>query len=155
MARIGRMRVEGLRELDRALGELPKATGKNVLRRTLRKAGEPIMKEWAARTPVLTGKLQKSVATGTKLSRRQRRGHRKQSTIEIFVGAGALAQATMQEFGTANQAPQPAARPAWDNNHVKALEIVKTELGGEIEAARKRLARKAAREAAKIGAKLK
>lgn len=34
--------VEGLRELDAALGELPKATGRNVLKRVLIRAGEPI-----------------------------------------------------------------------------------------------------------------
>lgn len=34
--------VEGLTQLDAALGELPKATARSVLKRTLVKAGEPI-----------------------------------------------------------------------------------------------------------------
>ena len=36
------MKLEGFRELDKALGELPKATGKNVLRKVGRKALEPM-----------------------------------------------------------------------------------------------------------------
>jgi hypothetical protein len=35
-------KLEGFKELDRALGKLPKATAKNVLRRTLIKAAKPI-----------------------------------------------------------------------------------------------------------------
>ena len=37
------MHVEGLAELETALKELPKATGKNVIRRALVAAGQPIV----------------------------------------------------------------------------------------------------------------
>lgn len=152
MARVTRMKVEGLRELDKALGELPKSTGKNVLRRTLKKAGEPLRADWASRAPKATGDLSESVAISTKLGPRQKRLQRKRhkSTVEVFVGAGKLPQAHLQEWGSAHHAPQPHARPAWDANQMRTLEIVKSELSNEIEAARKRLARKAARVAAKI-----
>jgi hypothetical protein len=47
--------VEGLKELQHALQELPKATGKNVLQRTLMKAAKPIEAAAQARVPVATG----------------------------------------------------------------------------------------------------
>lgn len=146
--------VEGLRELDAALGDLPKATGKSVLRRVLKKAGKPIADAAAAKAPVLSGNLQISIGVSTKLTRRQSRIHRQmfkddRASVEMFVGAGGLAQATQQEFGNERHGPQPFMRPAWDGNKDRALEIIKTDLGDEIMKAAKRLARKAARQAAK------
>jgi len=142
--------VEGLSELDRALGALPKSTGKAVLRRTLKKAGQPIADDAAAKAPVLTGALQISIGVGTKLTKRQSKLHRKmfkndKASAEVFVGAGGLAQATQTEFGNEHQAAEPYMRPAWDGNKDKALDIIATELGGEIMKAAQRLAKKAAR----------
>lgn len=142
--------VEGLRELDAALGQLPKSTGKAVLRRTLKKAGQPIAADAEARVPVLTGALQISIGVGTKLTKRQGKLHRKmfkddKASAEIFVGAGGLAQATQSEFGNHHQAAEPYMRPAWDGNKGQALEIIKTELGAEIMKAALRLAKKAGR----------
>lgn len=144
-----RVRVEGLRELQQALRELPKSTGRNVTRRALIKAAEPIEAEAERHAPVLKGHLQRSIDTGTKLTRRQKRRHKKKSDVEIFVGAGGLAQATQQEFGNVRHGPQPFLRPAWDNNKMAALETVKSELKTEIQKAAERLRRKAARAAAK------
>lgn len=143
-------RVEGLKELDEALKELPKATGKNVLRRMLFKAGAPIANAAAAAAPRLRGKLQTSIGAGTKLSKRQKQMHRPESSVEIFVGAGALVQAITQEFGTRNHPPKPFMRPAWDAHHRASLTSMRDDLAEEIEKARARLARKAARIAAQI-----
>jgi HK97 gp10 family phage protein len=149
-----RASVEGLRELDRALGELPKATGKNVLRRVLLKAGEPMaadMRRKAPDDPDTGGNdLRSSIGVGTKLSKRQAQQHGKmfrddKASAELFVGAGPLPHAHLQEFGTVNHAPQPFARPAWDANKDAALETIATQLGAEIAKAAKRLAKKAAR----------
>jgi HK97 gp10 family phage protein len=142
--------VEGLRELDAALGNLPKATGKNVLRRVLKKAGQPIAEEAEERAPVLTGALQISIGVGTKLTKRQSKLHRKmfkddRASAEMFVGAGGLAQATQAEFGNEHQAAEPYMRPAWDGNKDEALDIIATDLGDEIMKAARRLAKKAAR----------
>lgn len=142
--------VEGLKELDAALAELPKATAKNVMRRALRKAAQPIADQAQSMAPVQTGALQISIGVGTKLTRRQSRLHRKmfkddKASVEMFVGAGGLAQATQQEFGNENHGPQAFMRPAWDGNKERTLEIIKTDLGDEIMKAAKRLARKAAR----------
>jgi len=142
--------VDGLRELDRALGELPKSTGKAVLRRTLKKAGQPIADDAEIKVPVLTGALQISIGIGTKLTRRQAKLHRKmfqndKASAEVFVGAGGLAQATQAEFGNEHQAAEPYMRPAWDANQDRALDIIASELGNEIMKAAQRLARKSAK----------
>lgn len=150
--------VEGLSELEAALSQLPKSTGKAVLRRTLKKAGQPIADNARALAPddPNTGgdDLKSSIAVSTKLSKRQRSAHKKmfrddKASAEMFVGAGPLPQAHNQEFGNVNHGPQSFMRPAWDGNKTQALEIIKAEMWGEIEAAAKRLARKAARLAAR------
>ena len=57
--------------------------------------------------------------------------------------------AVPQEFGTVDQRAQPFARPAWDETQDETFAIVKTDLGAEIDKTAERLARKAARLAAK------
>lgn len=144
-----KFKLDGLKELERALGELPKATGKAVLRRVLKQAGEPIARAARARAPRDHGDLVESIDVSTKLSRRQRARHVKKSTVEMFVGPGPHPQAITQEFGTWFHAPQPFMRPAWDEQKMTALDITGTMLGVEIDKAAKRAARKAARLAAK------
>lgn len=142
-----KVRVEGLRELDKALGELPKATGKNVLRRVLRKAAEPMAADMKAKAPVDEGHLVASIGVGTRLTRRQASLHRKmfrndRASVEMFVGAGGLPQAHLREFGGDDAPPHPFVRPAWDGHKMGTLDTIKDELGGEITKAAKRLARK-------------
>lgn len=146
------VRVDGLRELDEALGELPKATAKNVLRRVARKALEPVAADMAARAPVDDGHLRDSIGVGTRLTRRQAALHRKafrddRASIEMFAGAGGMPQAHLREFGGDGHPPHPFARPAWDSNKNGVLESIKSDLGDEIMKAAQRLARKAARAA--------
>lgn len=142
--------IDGLRELDAALGQLPKATGKAVLRRTLKKAAKPIEDAGRNNAPLgPTGNLKASYGTGTKLTRRQAQLHRKmfksdKASVEIFVGPNDPAD-IQTEFGNEHQGAEPHLRPAWDGNKDQALEIIKTELGAEIMKAAQRLARKAAR----------
>ncbi len=144
-----RFKIEGLKELDEALKELPRATGKNVLRRALIQAGLPIQNLAFARAPRKTGRLQTSLTTGTKLSRRQRSLHRPVSSMEVFVGPAALVQAITEEFGTAYHPPKPFFRPAWDEGKDKSMRSIRDNLAHEIEKARARMARKAARIIAK------
>ncbi len=155
---VTKIKVEGLRELDRALGELPKSTAKAVLRRTLLKAGEPLaqeMRNLAPDDPETGGNdLKSSIAVGTKLSQRQAKLHRRavkndKAFAEAFVGPGPDPAAWNQEFGNINHGPQSFARPAWDGKQKEVLEVIKTETWTEIDKAAQRLARKAARLAAK------
>lgn len=61
--------VSGLSELDRALGNLSKATARNVLKRTLAKAAEPIRDEAKRLAPVRpgSGRLRDSIMISTKV----------------------------------------------------------------------------------------
>ena len=142
-------RVEGLKELKHALEELPKATRTSLLKRTLLQAGEPLAEDARARAPddpTTAGyDLKKSVTVTHRLSRRQKRQHRKGSKVEVFVGAGPLSQATQQEFGNVLHGPQPFFRPAWESSKRGVLAAIVKALTEEIEKARRRLARKAAR----------
>jgi HK97 gp10 family phage protein len=143
-----KVKIEGLRELEAALAELPKATGKNVLRRVLIKAAQPIEADAAAAAPELTGRLRRDVSTGTRLNRRQAAMARRLGKSEVEVHVGVNDPAGVQnEFGNAHQRPQPFLRPAWDANRQGALETISSDLGAEIAKSAARLARRAARRA--------
>lgn len=147
------VRVEGLKELEKALKELPRATAKNVMKRVLMKAGQPVADKAEAGAPVRTGALQKAIGIGSKLTRRQKASSPKQSAVEVYIGVGrSLPQGVFQEFGTSRNAPQPFMRPAWDGLGRQVLEDIKTMTWAEIEKAAARLARKQARAAAKAAA---
>lgn len=144
--------IEGLAELDEALAELPKATARNVLKRVLTEQGQPIKDTGESLAPKLKGGLKASYMVSQKLSKRQKSRNRKESDVEVYIGPGPAAKGVQTEFGNAHQAAQPHLRPAFDGNVMKVLDGIKTSLAGEIEKARQRLARKAARIAAKIAA---
>lgn len=141
-------KVEGLAELDAKLGELSQSAAKGVLRRVGRKALVPFDEAWRARAPVLSGVLSRSGSIGSKLSRSQRKAHERESFIEVFAGPGTNPQAIQTEFGNRHEAAQPYARPAWDATKDQALQIVRTELGGEIAKAAGRATKRAAKLAA-------
>lgn len=146
------VKVEGFRELEVALSNLvdmvggSRATGKNVLKRVLIKAAKPIEADAAANAPRFTGHLSREVKIGTRLTRRQARSVRKlgKSTVEIHVGVSDPA-GIQTEFGNEHQRAEPWLRPAWDANSGGALDIIKSDLGSEIEKAAARVSKKAAR----------
>lgn len=141
--------VEGLKELDEALKELPKATARNVLLRTLKEQGQPIATAGETYAPKLTGGLAASYVVSTKLSRRQRKANKKESDVEVYIGPAPSAKSIQTEFGNAHQAAEPHLRPAWDSNVGRVLMGIANSLSEQIEKARARLARKAARLAKK------
>jgi len=145
MARGTSVRVEGLREIDAALGELGKATGRNVMRRVAKARLEPMAEDMRSRVPEDTGALKNSIIVSTKRPRK----HKKVSGVEAYVGPGRHPYAHMQEFGTLNNNPKPYVRPAWDAGKGKLLEGIKEDFWTEISKAAARQARKAARLAAK------
>lgn len=143
---MARQMVQGLRELDRALGELPKAAGKAVLRRVARAALKPVEDAARSLAPVADGTLRDSITTGTRLTKRQASQARRETKSSIEMHTGTSNQAAVpQEFGTAEHGAQPFMRPAWDQNQGQVLEHVGTELGSEIEKTAARGARKAAK----------
>lgn len=146
-----RVKIEGLKEVQKALRELPKSTAKNVMRRILRARAQPIADAAKDRVPVAQGDLKNSIAVSTKLSRRQKAKHRKANPhdVEVFVGPGTHPQAHMQEFGTSQFPAQPFMRPAWDSERKNVLTGIAGDLWKEIGKAAQRLARKAQRLAIK------
>lgn len=145
------LKLEGGRDLERALGEMKKATAKAVTRRALKKAAEPILQAYKARTVVATGTLLDNELVGTKLNRRQAALNRKmgKSEVEIHIGTADPA-GVQQEFGNVRQAANPALTPAWDaEGGQPALDRIGTEMATEIARTAARAARRAARMAAK------
>lgn len=145
------VKIEGLRELDAALGELGKATGKNVLKRVGIKALQPMAGVAQANAPVLEGHLQRSIAVGTKLTTRQSRLAKNldgKASVTVYMGPNDPA-AVPQEFGAKGDNPQPFMRPAWDGGKQGLLESLKAMLWTEIDKAAKRKAARLAKAAAK------
>lgn len=142
-------RIDGLKELDRALGELPKATGRNVLRRVLKHVAQPVKEAMEAGAPRLTGFTSKSIAVGPKLNPAQRRDQKAEtkSSSEIHIGSKRGSAAVFEEFGTIKQPASPYMRPAWNATQAKVISDIGGQLAMEISKAATRVARKKARQA--------
>jgi HK97 gp10 family phage protein len=168
------IQIKGLKELERGLQDLKKATRRNAIRRALMKSIEPMAEDARQRAPVDKGKLQKSIIVGTKVKVSQSTGGlekimtdqgirttggnfemtpdgwRRRSAGAIIVYMGPTSSiAHFQELGTAHHAAQPFMRPAFEANKEAVLNDFQKWLEVEVEKARKRAARKAARIAAK------
>ena len=143
--------LKGFRELEAALAQLPKATGKNVLRRVARGALEPLADRARGMAPTDQGDLRASIQVSEKRTKRVARINRfdKNTGVEMAMGpvsgGGVLNYATFVEFGTSDTRARPYMRPAWSSGQNGALDHVKANLGKEIDRAATRLAKKAAR----------
>ena len=155
------VRVDGLRELDAALGELAaeygKAAGKAVLRRVGMKALQPMADTTNALAPddPATGgnDLSGSYIVGTKLNKRQAAIARKdqdKALVTVYMGTNDPA-GLQQELGNVNHGAQPHIRPAFDQHKMEAIKIVASELGPEIERTAARIAKRRAAKAARAG----
>lgn len=146
MARVV-VKIEGLKELDKALGQLPKATAKAALRRVLKEAAEPLARTARRLAPRDEFYLYESIDVSTKLSKRQAGLHRAQggrAFQEMFVGTNNPA-GVQQEFGNSRHPAQPFMRPAFDAKKMEALDIITTLLWGEIEKTAARVAKRSAK----------
>jgi hypothetical protein len=155
MSRRGAIRVQitGFRELERALAEeMPKATAKATLRRTAIKSMEPIRTGMEQRAPKLKGKLAGGMKT--KAAKAERvpgtKRYAKQSGVSYNTGPTTGppegGNPAWQEFGTEKMTAQPYARPTADAEGENVIAGVKDELTQQVDAAKKRIARKAARQ---------
>jgi HK97 gp10 family phage protein len=155
-----KMEISGFRELNQAIVELGKTTGKNVLRRVARKRLMPMRDAAEANAPERTGILKSRIIVGTRLARSQR-GARGVHTgggnfrtdakngIRMHMGPGQEPQAIQSEFGNFRQAAQPFMRPAFDAEAEPAIDGIGDDLWTEIAATAARAARKAARAASR------
>lgn len=139
------MKVEGLRELEKALLEIDKLTTRKSLgRRVLKKAGQPLADQMNANAPddpSTEGGLNTSYAVSTKLNKSQKRATRREGKDDVFMYVGTNDPAGLQqEFGNTVHGPQPHVRPAWDGGRKQALKTIQSELSSEIVKAAKRQA---------------
>jgi HK97 gp10 family phage protein len=143
------VQLRGFSELERALtDELPKATSKNILRRTALNAMKPIEERAKELAPKDDGTLAASITTKVVKAKRVSRTKFASSGVTVATGPTGRPEggnAAWQEFGTVKQAAQPYMRPAGDYESDAALDIIRDELAAQINKARKRIARKAAK----------
>ena len=144
--------TSGFRELDEILKSMPKATAKNVLKRSAIKVMKRIEEGMAARAPKDDGTLAGSMRTQVVKATRQRGQVRfnAQSGVEVITGPAPegkmnRANAGFQEFGTVKMAANAYARPTADAENENVVEDLKGILAGEIDKAVARAARRAAR----------
>lgn len=149
-----KVKITGFRELERALAEeMPKATAKAVLRRTAINSMERIRIGMEQRAPKLKGKLAGGMKT--KPAKAQRipgtKRYARQNGVSYNTGPTGKEEggnASWQENGTVNMPAQPFARPTADAEGQNVIAEVKDELTKQIDAAKKRIARRAARQGA-------
>lgn len=142
-----KVKVDGLKEIDKSLQQLPKATAKNVVRRILKKSAKPIQRRAKSLAPVRTGTLRDSIFVSTKLSKAREKKRFGPGDIEIFIGAGGPGayHAHLQEFGTEHHPPTPFLRPAWDSFKSSILDDIREDFWTEVKKAVERQAKKKAK----------
>lgn len=141
-------KLEGLEQTVSNLSDMTKATQRNVVKRVLLAAGEPVARDAAQIAPHRSGRLAFSITNSTQLTRRQSRGA-KINEVETYIGPaggnGALNYASFVEFGTIDTPAEPFMRPAWESNRGIVLGLIHSGLQIEVERAAARAARKVAR----------
>jgi HK97 gp10 family phage protein len=146
MARIRKTKITGAKQLDNALKQLPKATSKNVLRRSLIKAAKPTAQFAETLAPRgASGSLVESIEVGTKLAKSQQRGAVRYP-VNVYVGPNMREgfYAPYVEFGTEKATAQPFMRPAWIATRGRVLNLFGDEVWKALEKSARTLARKAA-----------
>lgn len=146
-----KVKLTGFRELERALAEeLPKATARNVLRRTAIGAMDRLKSRAQQLAPVGDGTLRDSITTKQAKAKRSKGSVKfdRSSGVEVLTGPTGREEggyAAFQEFGTVNMPANPYMRPAADAEGQAVVEQVRDELAAQIEKAKERIARKAAK----------
>ena len=154
-----KVKLSGFQELERALAEeLPKATARNVLNRTAKEALEPVVTRMAELAPYDPldrdedgNHLRDTMRTQPAKARLARKlGTDRSSGVVMLagpapVGKRARSNAGWQEKGTVEMAANPYARPAADSEGERVIGRVRDALARQIEKAKARIARKAAR----------
>ena len=132
------IKIAGLRELDAALGEFKKTTAKAILVRVGKVALEPmaeVARALAPDDPETGGNdLKASIVVGTKLNPRQKRLAKKEPKdfATVYMGTADPAGVS-QEFGNVNHGPQSFMRPAFAQEARSTIERVADGLKPEIE----------------------
>lgn len=159
-----KVKIEGLRDLERALKDLESMTGKHTrgksaIKRAMLTAAQPVAdtanslapdgRDWA---PDAATHLNESFKVGGKLTPSARRRHKRfrdPDAVEMFIGTE-LVHGHHVEFGTRKQSAQPSLTPAWEQHKQQVLDDLIQEMWQQVLAAVSRAQRQAAR-AAKAG----
>lgn len=122
--------VEGMDDLLKSMESLPLALQKNIIVRSLRKAGQPIAEEIERRAPDDPDTPGSRIETNIRV----------QVSDQTATGAVARIGPTtggfpgiFAELGTAHQTAKPFIRPAFESTKEQALSILGDELGDQIE----------------------
>jgi hypothetical protein len=153
------VKLEGFKELERALAEeLPKATARNAMTRAATEAMEPMRERMAQLAPYDPDDrdedgqhLRDTMRTQTAKARQARAfGVDRQSGVVVMtgpapVGRRARANAGWQEYGTVKMGAKSYARVAADTEADAVIDGLGDALAKQIDKAKARIARKAAR----------
>lgn len=142
-------RLDGAKELEEVLEQLPKAMGKKVLRDAAKVALVPVLVDAMAGARqdvgIVSGKYRYSYTINSSLTSRQRRAAKaagEGGNVDVYVGSNDF-KAHLIEFGTRFMRAVPVLRPAWDANKDKVFKIFFDEIGGNLSKAAARLFKKA------------
>ncbi len=116
---------KGAASLDRAFRDLSGPKQKKATRKGLRAGAKVIADRARELVPTLSEKLLRTIKV--------RAAKRSRSSMGVNVVAGDKETFAGVEFGTANQPPQPFFRPAFDQLEGQAAELVREEIGIEVE----------------------
>jgi HK97 gp10 family phage protein len=169
------IKIEGLRDLDRALSQFTKSTARGVLNRTLKKAAQPIADQARMDAPVDTGELRDSInirvkgaggsagkaafaaamrvgATHGEAASLARAANREAGSqpmsATVSIGADAP-HAVFAEFGARGKPGNAFLTAAMRSRARDALALVGKELKTEIDKTAKRVAARAAKKGTK------
>jgi HK97 gp10 family phage protein len=120
------MRIEGAKQLELKLKQLPKAVAKRVVRAAVSRASTPLMKAIRAAAPTDTKTLRKAVTRKLKT--------RKNNTVAV-VGTKYMAAPHdhLVEDGTVNMDAQPFVEPTFEAMQTGLLRGVQGEIAKGIE----------------------
>lgn len=155
------MKVEGFREIEKALADLPRGTAKSVVRRAMKKELSPIARMANALWP---GSDDDVFQISSKVARSQKSDSQAPegpTVVNMFVGANkapgvGAPHAHLVEFGTGPRShksgkyvgavsPQPMLQPAWDAQSRGVLEGLGARIWDEIAKTLARRAKKSAK----------
>lgn len=145
--------MQGLRELEKALLDLPKRLERRVLNSALMSGARLMVRDAKQRVPVATGELRRNIRARPD---RPRDGH----TATVIVGVRKLSKAQLfklrkkrintsdpfywrfVEFGTSRMAARPFLRPAFESQKVGAVAVIKDALRERIDKEAQKLGRR-------------
>lgn len=151
-----RVKLEGAKEMERALGELGEEIANTVGRAAVRTAALKLRRELEATAPVGPNNLKvRTSKSGVKTRtdyghlrdniRHRRERERKPYTIRYIVNFGRAFWSYFREVGTVKQPARPWAVPTFERMHQQLLRTILDTLTKRTTAAAKRLARQRAR----------